>query len=102
MWRQLVLSPFFGTTSLSKVFWFYGLGVSCSYTLLGAILDPQSETARMGYAVGGLLIGISWCVMLWRCAFNSPYPFLGRFVRTTVVFVLLALPLVLYFAVRPR
>ena len=95
MWPRWITDPLGGKTSLGRAFWLYGFGGSLAYSVI-ALLFPATP---VGLTIGlmlGLVLGILQSVILWRCAPNSRSAALGRFVRASVVFGLILIPLVLY------
>jgi hypothetical protein len=55
-----------------------------------------TPTGLLIYTVVGLVIGALQSAMLWQCAFNTRYRFLGRVTRLCVIVGLLTTPLALY------
>jgi hypothetical protein len=99
MWTALT-EPLRGKTSLRKVIWIYGFGVSVVYTVLGWILVPETPIGISVYTLLGLALGIVQSAMLWKCAYNSRFPSAGRLLRIVVVAGLLTIPLMLYVLIR--
>jgi hypothetical protein len=79
-----------GKVSLSRAFWGYGFGVSVAYSLIGLFIDLENPFADTIYLLIGGALGVVQTIILWRCAYNSRSKFLGRLVRTAVVFGLIA------------
>ncbi len=99
MWSALI-EPLRGKTSLWKVIWIYGFGVSVVYTVLGGLFVPETAFGIGAYLLVGVALGLVQSVMLWRCAYNSRFPGAGRLLRILVVIGLLATPLMLYILFR--
>jgi hypothetical protein len=87
-----------GKLSLTRAFWIWGVGVSVAYSLIGAFIDVEHTLALAVYLALGLVLGILQTVVLWRCASNSRFKFLGRLLRTAVIVGLIILVLALYVA----
>ena len=96
MWPAAITDPFYGKTSLWKVFWAYGLGTSIAYSIVRLVAAPATPIGLGVDFVLTALIGILQGVMLWQCAPNSPYPFVGRLVRGALVLTLLLSPFLFY------
>ena len=94
MWSALT-DPLRGKTSLWKVIWIYGFGVSVVYSVLG-LLVPETPLGIGVYVLLGLLLGVVQSAMLWKCAYNSKFPAAGRWLRIMVIVGLVAMPLMLY------
>ncbi len=95
MWSALT-DPLRGKTSLWKVIWIYGFGVSVVYTVLGLIVVPETPVGIGVYILLGLALGIVQSAMLWKCAYNSRFPSAGKLLRIVAVAGLLTIPLMLY------
>lgn len=94
-------SPFFtdplqGKTSLSRVFWLYGMLGSLLYGAIELFLDPANATLMRFYSVGGFLFSVYVSVATYRCAFNTPSRFWGRAAQVSAVLSLLLLPVLAY------
>lgn len=85
-----------GKVSLSRAFWVYGLGVSVAYSLIGLLIDVENHLGVIVYLLVGAALGVLQTVILWRCAYNSRSRFLGRLVRTAVLFGLLIAVVMFY------
>jgi hypothetical protein len=84
-----------GKPSLARAFWFYGVGISVVYSLIGLLIDTQNLFVATVYVLFGIALGVLQTVVLWRCAYNSRSRFLGRLVRTAMVSSLILLAIVL-------
>jgi hypothetical protein len=85
-----------GKVSLSRAFWAYGLGISVAYSFIGLLIDVQNPIGVTVYLLVGVALGVFQTIILWRCAYNSRSKFLGRLVRTAMVFGLLVVAVMLY------
>jgi hypothetical protein len=95
VWSTLS-DPLLGKTSLSTVFWGYGLLGSIVYGAIELLLDPGNEFAMRLYTAGGLLFIIYVTVATYRCAGNCASKFWGRMARISAVLSLLLLPVLAY------
>jgi hypothetical protein len=96
LWNALN-EPLQGKTSLSKVFWVYGVLGSVLVSALGAGIDPGNPLATWMYTILGLVFSVYVTVATYRCAGNCRSPALARFVRvSTLVSVIVVLPLFAY------
>ena len=91
-----VTDPLRGRTSLSKVFWVYGLLGSVLYGALELFLDSGNASVIRIYSVVGFLYSIYVTVATYRCADNCASQFLGRMARISAVLSLLLLPVIAY------
>ena len=96
MWPRWLTDALSGKVSLARAFWLYGLGISVAYSLIGLLIDIQNVPVVAIYTVVGLALGVLQTIVLWRCAYNSRSKFLGRLVRTAVVFGILVIAIMLY------
>ncbi len=85
-----------GKVSLARAFWLYGLGISVVYSLMGLLIDLQDRPAVAIYLIVGLALGVLQTIILWRNASNSRSKFLGRLVRTAMVFGFIVVAIMLY------
>ena len=93
---SFLLEPLRGRTSLSKVFWLYGLLGSILVSAFGVVVDPGNELATRMYTVFGLLFSVYVTVATYQCAANCQSKFLARLARISAVISLAALPLLAY------
>ena len=77
--------PLQGKTSLSKVFWIYGVLGSVLVSAFGVAVDPGNELATRMYTVFGLLFSVYVTVATYQCASNCRSKFLARMVRISAV-----------------
>jgi hypothetical protein len=99
MVSQSIWEPLQGRTSLSRVFWVYGLGVSVVYAVIGLAVPASSAAASGLYFLGGLILGIYQLIALWQCAFNARSRAVGIWVRVSVAASFLLLPVFVYLIV---
>lgn len=88
--------PLRGKTSLSKVFWLYGLLGSVLVSAIGLAFDPGNVFAMRCYTVFGLLFSVYVTIATYQCAGNCESKFLARLVRISAVISLVLLPLFAY------
>jgi hypothetical protein len=88
--------PLQGKTSLSRVFWLYGVLGSLLYGALELLLDPGNAAVMRVYIIGGLILSVYVTVATYRCAGNCRSPVLARIVRVSAVISLLLLPVITY------
>jgi hypothetical protein len=93
---SLLMEPLRGKTSLSRVFWIYGLLGSIVVSALGLLVDPGNELAMRIYTVFGLLYSIYAAVATYRCAANCRSAIVARLARISAVISLAALPVLAY------
>ncbi len=84
-WREAILDPLRGKTSLSRVIWGYGLLGSVIVSALGVFVDSGNEVARRGYALFGLLYGVYVSAALYQCARQSRSALAAILVRASAV-----------------
>jgi hypothetical protein len=94
--ESFVKEPLQGKTSLSRVFWLYGVLGSVLYSALELFLNPGSEAVMRMYVIGGLIFTLYVTVATYRCAMNCGSAFLGRWVRVSALISLLLLPVIAY------
>lgn len=95
---DFICEPLQGRTSLSRVFWLYGIAGSVIYSLVGMLIDADNEVAFRIYTVGGLVLTAYVTIATYRCAGNCRSAGLARLVRISAVLSLLLLPLLAYLA----
>jgi len=88
--------PLQGKTSLSRVFWLYGVAGSLIYGALEFFLDPGNALVMRLYIMGGLAISVYTAVATFRCAGNCQSKFWARSAQVSAVLSLLLLPLLAY------
>jgi hypothetical protein len=88
--------PLQGKTSLSRVFWLYGVLGSILYGAIELFLNAENQWVMRIYAIGGLLFTAYVIVGTYRCAANCKSPTLARVARISAVISLLLLPVLAY------
>jgi hypothetical protein len=88
--------PLLGKTSLSKVFWLYGVVGSFLYGAIELLLDPGNDFLMRLYIIGGLIFSVYVTLATYQCAANCRSPFLARLVRISAVITLALLPVITY------
>lgn len=96
MWLRWLTDALSGKTSLARAFWVYGLGVTVAYSLLAGLLDLQDRLSITVYLLFGVALGVLQSAILWRCAYNSQFAFLGRLLRAALVLGLIMAAVMLY------
>ena len=94
--KTFLQEPIQGRTSLSRVFWLYGVAGSLLYGGVEVFLDPDDVIAMRAYIIGGLLLSLYVTVATYRCAVNCVSPWLAKLVRISAVISLLLLPVLTY------
>jgi hypothetical protein len=95
MWTALK-DPLQGKTSLSRVFWLYGVVGSILVSAVGMAFDSGNQFAMKLYSLFGLIFSIYVTVATYQCAGNCGSKFLARLVRVSAVISLILLPLFAY------
>ena len=88
--------PLRGKTSLSKVFWLYGLLGSILVSAVGLAVDPGNVPATRIYIAFELLFSVYVTVATYQCASNCRSKLLARLARISAVISLVALPVLAY------
>ncbi len=91
-----IKDPLQGKTSLTRVFWVYGVLGSILVSALGLFIDASNEFAMRLYLVLGLLFSIYVTLATYQCAGNCQSKFLARLVRISAVISLVLLPVFAY------
>ena len=91
-----ILDPLQGKTSLTRVFWIYGVLGSILVSAFGLFIDSGNEFATRLYLVLGLVFSIYVTVATYQCAGNCRSKFLARLVRVSAVISLVLLPVFAY------
>jgi hypothetical protein len=94
--ETFIKEPLQGKTSLSRVFWLYGVVGSLLYGAIELFLNPERQWVMRIYAIGGLLLTAYVIVATYRCAANCRSPMLARVVRVSAIISLLLLPVLAY------
>lgn len=98
MLSEFILDPLRGRTRLWKVVWLYMFVASGCFSVLRILLLPAapSDSAIRSFVSVGLVLSLYDLIALWQCAYNNPSRFLARFIRTTVVFSFITIPVFIY------
>src|SRR5271156_3051280 len=88
--------PLQGKTSLSRVFWVYGVLGSLLYGAIELFLDPGNVLALKLYAIGGFVFSVYVTLATYRCAGNCRSPAMAKLVRVSAIITLLLLPVITY------
>ena len=88
--------PLLGKTSLSRVFWLYGIAGSLLYGAIELFLDSDNDFVMRLYVIGGLIFSIYVTVATYQCAANCKSVLLARLVRVSAVISLVLLPVIAY------
>jgi hypothetical protein len=88
--------PLEGKTSLSRVFWLYGIVGSLVYGALEFFLNPENQILMRLYSIGGLLYTAYVTFAMYKCAANCKSPALARATRIGAVISLALLPFIAY------
>jgi hypothetical protein len=91
-----IKDPLQGKTSLTKVFWVYGILGSILVSAVGLVFDPGNEFAMRLYILFGLVFSVYVTVATYRCAGNCQSQSLARLVRISAIISLVALPVFAY------
>jgi hypothetical protein len=94
--REFFTRPLQGKTSLSRVFWLYGVLGSVLYGAIELFLNPGNSFVMGLYTIGGLAFSVYVTVATYRCAVNCRSVWLARLVRISCVITLLLLPVLTY------
>jgi hypothetical protein len=88
--------PLLGKTSLSRVFWLYGVVGSLLYGAIELFLNPENSLLMRLYMIGGVILTVYVIVATYRCAGNCKSPALARIARVSAVISLLLVPVFAY------
>jgi hypothetical protein len=88
--------PLEGKTSLSRVFWLYGIVGSLLFGSIELFLNPENQFVMRVYTILGLFFGLYLTLGTYRCAKNARSPFVARFVRVCCVISIVLLPVLAY------
>jgi hypothetical protein len=95
--EDFVKEPLRGKTSLSKVFWLYGILGSLLFGSLELFLNPENQFVMKVYAILGFLFSVYVTIGIYRCADNSRSRWMARSARIGAIITLLLLPVLTYF-----
>ena len=93
---QFVKDPLQGKTSLSRVFWLYGVFGSLLYGSLELFLNPENQFVMRVYTILGFIFTVYVIVGTYRCANNCKSAWAARAARVGAILSLLLLPVLLY------
>ena len=88
--------PLEGKTSLSRVFWLYGVLGSLLFSAIELFLNPENQFIMRVYTILGLFFSLYVTVATYRCAKNARSPWVARFVRVCAVISIFLLPVLTY------
>ena len=91
----LILDPLRGETSLWRVAWLYRL-VGGAVLQIAALLLTKAGASVQVVLFGCLAYGTYVSFATYRCAWNCPWPTLGRLVRLCSLISLLIVPFAVY------
>lgn len=94
--QDFIKEPLRGKTSLSKVFWLYGIVGSLLYGALELFLNPENQFLMKVYTILGLIYSVYVTVGIYRCADNSRSRWMARSARVGAIISLLLLPVLTY------
>jgi hypothetical protein len=94
--RAFIEAPLQGKTSVSRVFWLYGVVGSLMYSALEFLIDPGNAGLLRAYTLGDALFSLYVIVGTYRCAVNCRTAGMARFVRVSCVISVLLLPVITY------
>ena len=95
--EDFVKEPLRGKTSLSRVFWLYGVVGSLIFGAFELFLNPENQFVMRVYAILGLIFSIYVTVGIYRCADNCGSRWMARSARVGAVISLFLLPVLTYF-----
>jgi hypothetical protein len=93
---EFVKEPLQGKTSLSRVFWLYGILGSLLYGSLELFLNPENQFVMRVYTILGLIFTVYVIIGTYRCAQNCKSPWAARAARIGAILSLLLLPVLTY------
>jgi hypothetical protein len=96
MWA-FISKPIEGKTSLSRVFWLYGVLGSILVSAAELLINPTNVWQLRIYVVLSLLFSLYVTVATYRCAGNCGSRLVAVLARISAIISLLALPFVAYF-----
>jgi hypothetical protein len=94
--RAFLIEPLQGKTSLTKIFWLYGVLGSLLLSAIGIVVDPGSKFVTGTYGVIGLLFSVYVTVATYRCADNCGSKILASFIRFSAVISLILIAIFAY------
>ena len=97
MWA-FISEPLEGKTTLSRVFWVYGVLGSIVVSAAELVINPSNVWQLRAYVVLSLLFSLYVTVATYRCAGNCGSKGVALLARISAVLSFLALPFVAYVA----
>jgi hypothetical protein len=94
--NSFLREPLEGKTSLSRVFWLYGIMGSLLYGALEFFLNPENQFLMRVYTILGLFFMLYVTVATYRCAKNCRSAFVARMAQVSAIISLLLLPVLGY------
>lgn len=95
--ENFIMEPLRGKTSLSRVFWLYGVLGSLLFGSVELFLNPENQFVMRLYSILGLIFSVYVTVGIYRCANNSGSRWMARSARIGAIITLLLLPVLTYF-----
>ena len=95
--EDFVKDPLRGKTSLSRVFWLYGVLGSVVLSSFELFLNPENQVLMRAYTVLGFIYSVYATVGIYRCADNSRSRWMARSARVGAIITLILLPVLTYF-----
>jgi hypothetical protein len=92
-----ISEPIEGKTSLSRVFWLYGVLGSILVSAAELLINPTNLWQLRIYVVLSLLFSLYVTIATYRCAGNCGSRVVAVLARISAIISLLALPFVAYF-----
>ena len=96
MWAY-ISEPIEGKTSLSRVFWLYGVLGSILVSAAELLINPTNLWQLRIYVVLSLLFSLYVTIATYRCAGNCGSRVVAVLARISAIISLLVLPFVAYF-----
>jgi hypothetical protein len=94
--ESFLKEPLQGKTSLSRVFWLYGIVGSLLYGSLELFLNPENQFVMRVYTLLGFVYSVYASIGIYRCAGNSRSRWVAQSARIGAVLTLLLLPVLTY------
>jgi hypothetical protein len=94
--QDFVKEPLRGKTSLSRVFWLYGVFGSLVYGSFELFLNPENQFVMRAYTIIGFIFSVYVTVGIYKCAENSRSRWVARSARVGAIITLVLLPVLTY------
>ena len=78
---DFVKEPLRGKTSLSRVFWLYGVFGSLVFSSFELFINPENQFLMRTYTILGFIFSVYVTVGIYRCANNSRSRWVARSAR---------------------